>query len=111
MKASRLKSLAFSSICSASFAASLTFAADWPQYRGPSHNGVSAEKIAKWPDAGPRQVWKVPMNAGFSSIAVADGIAATLVSREKDGVAVETLLALDANNGNEVWAGPLSVAK
>src|ERR1051326_6078818 len=61
-------------------------AADWNQYRGPQHNGISSERIAKWPEAGPKLLWKTPMNGGFSSIAVADGVAATLVLRDKDGV-------------------------
>lgn len=88
-----------------------TFAGDWGQYRGPSHNGISTESIAKWPDAGPKQLWKVPMNAGFSSISVAEGIASTLVLREKDGAPREHVVALDANTGKELWAAPLAVGK
>ncbi len=92
-------------------AAGTLSAADWPQYRGPNHDGISSEKIAKWPEAGPKAVWKAPLNAGFSSITVADGIAATLVNREKDGVLREFVLAIDAATGKELWAQPLSIAK
>ena len=88
-----------------------TFAADWGQYRGPSHNGISTEKIAKWPEAGPKLLWKAPMNAGFSSISVAEGIASTLVLREKEGVQREHVIALDANTGKELWATALAVGK
>lgn len=87
-------------------------AADWPQYRGPDHNGISKENISKWPESGPKPLWKVPMNTGFSSISVAEGIAATLVAREKSGVPLEFCVALDANTGKELWAAPLkAVAK
>src|SRR5262249_12842352 len=55
-------------------------AADWPQYRGPEGSGVTSEKISStWPDAGPRQLWKTPLNSGFSSFAVAGDRAFTLV--------------------------------
>src|SRR6059058_1192836 len=82
-------------------------AADWPQYRGPAHDGISQERINKWPESGPKQLWKVPMNTGFSSIAVAEGIATTFVAREKDGAQLEFCIALDANSGKELWAAPL----
>src|SRR5262245_63145418 len=72
-------------------------AADWPQYRGPHANGSTSEKIAAtWPEGGPRQVWKRPLNRGFSSFAVAGNRAYTLVSRELDGVKREVCLGLDA---------------
>src|ERR1041384_6656218 len=84
---------------------------EWPEYRGPAHNGISGERIAKWPEAGPKAIWKTPMNAGFSSITVDDGIASTLVLREQESVPREFVIALDANTGKELWAAPLSVAK
>jgi outer membrane protein assembly factor BamB len=84
---------------------------DWPQYRGPHHNGVSDEHIGKWSGSGPKLLWKAPMNAGFSSITVGGGIAATLVLREADGVSREHVVAFDANTGKELWAAPLSISK
>lgn len=86
-------------------------AADWPNYRGPNHNGVSSERLGAWPKAGPKQLWKIPMNAGFSSIAVAGNLATTLVLRDVDGVKREVCLGLDANTGKELWATTLAVAK
>ncbi len=86
--------------------------ADWPQYRGPNHDGVSAEKILKkWPASGLRQAWKVPLNTGFSSFAIAHGMAYTLVRREIDGLEQEVCLALDAKSGKEIWASPIGRAK
>ena len=95
-------------------AATVSFAgaADWPQYRGPSANGTTSEKIqASWPATGPKQIWKAPMTAGFSTFAVAGGKACTLVSRTIDGVKNEVCVALDADSGKELWAAPLGFTK
>ena len=87
-------------------------AADWPQYRGPNHDGSTSEKIAKqWPADGPKQLWKVPLHDGFSSITVSEGRAFTLVKRSLDGADREVCVALDANSGKELWAVPLGISK
>jgi outer membrane protein assembly factor BamB len=99
------------SISVALISISAIFAADWTQYRGPSHDGISPEKIAKWPESGPKLIWKTPTKAGFSSFAVAGGLASTLVTREFEGVAREHIIVLDANTGKELWAKPLAVSK
>ncbi|MBI3417929.1 MAG: PQQ-binding-like beta-propeller repeat protein [Verrucomicrobia bacterium] len=87
-------------------------AADWPQYRGPTHDGVSTESIpAKWPAAGLRQLWKTPLTDGFSSFTVSQGRAFSLVLREIDGLKQEVCVALDADTGKELWSAPLGFAK
>lgn len=87
-------------------------AADWPQYRGPNANGTTAEAIQKtWPASGPKQLWKTPVNAGFSSFAVGGGKAFTLVTRSIDNVKNEVCVALDADSGKELWAVPLGFSK
>src|SRR5580704_3418084 len=53
-------------------------AVDWPQYRGPSGDGKSPEKIVLSGNTAPKQLWKVPSDSGFSSFAVAGGRAFTL---------------------------------
>jgi len=84
--------------------------ADWPQYRGPNHDGTSAEKFpAQWPAGGLRQIWKTPLHNGFSAFTVGDGKAYTLVTRESDDGNQETCLALDAATGKELWAAPMGV--
>ena len=86
--------------------------ADWPQYRGPTHNGVSTESIAKkWAAAGPRQLWKAPLTDGFSSFTVSQGRAFSLVLREVEGLKQEVCVALDADTGKELWAASLGFAK
>ena len=87
-------------------------ALDWPQYRGATGDGRTAEKVVKpWPATGPKVLWKVPSPGGFSSFSVAGGRAFTLVLREIEGANQETLLALDANTGKEAWAVPMGVVK
>src|SRR5262245_30907630 len=99
----------FACLLAATFA---VHAADWPQYRGPNHDGVSSEKILQtWPAEGPRQLWKAQLPGGFSSLAVGSGKAFTLVSRQVDGASQEVCVALDANTGEEVWAMPMGIAK
>ncbi|MBL9135994.1 MAG: PQQ-like beta-propeller repeat protein [Verrucomicrobiales bacterium] len=81
---------------------------DWPQYRGPQHNGTSTERIrVNWSAQGPRQLWKKPLPDGFSSFAVSQGRAYTGVKRQVAGNAMEVYLALDANTGAELWARPV----
>ncbi|MEO7317887.1 MAG: PQQ-binding-like beta-propeller repeat protein [Chthoniobacteraceae bacterium] len=87
-------------------------ALDWPQYRGATGDGRTAEKIVKpWPATGPKVLWKIPAPGGFSSFSVAGGKAFTLVLREIEGASQETLLALDANTGKELWIAPLGSVK
>jgi outer membrane protein assembly factor BamB len=83
-------------------------AADWQQYGGPNHDGVSPEKISvKWPAEGPRQLWKVPLTGGFSVLTVSQGRAFSLVLRSVEGAEQEVCVALDADTGKELWAAPL----
>jgi outer membrane protein assembly factor BamB len=99
-------------ILAALFTATTLHAAPWQQYRGPSADGRSPEKIAKpWDDKGPKVLWKVPSEGGFSSFTVAGNRAFTLSLKDTDGVNQESLVALDANTGKELWFAPLTVAK
>lgn len=84
-------------------------AGDWPNYRGPKHDGKSPEKIGQWPANGPRQLWKTATPNGFSSFVVSGGRAFTIVSREMEGAVQEVVVALDAESGKEVWAKALGV--
>jgi outer membrane protein assembly factor BamB len=87
-------------------------AADWSQFRGPTTDGVSPEKIAKpWTAGAPKTVWKVPSEGGFSSLVVSGGRAFTLALKESGGTKQESLVALDANSGKELWFGPLNFPK
>ena len=85
-------------------------AAEWSQFRGPSQDGASPEKIrTDWKDL--RPLWRTPMHNGFSAITVGDGKAFTLVTAEVDGGDQEVCEALDASSGNALWTQPLGIAK
>lgn len=74
-------------------------AADWPQFLGPSRDGVSTESIEPWAASGPRVAWKTKVGAGFSGPVVAGG-RVVLHHREDDN---EVLEAFDAATGKSVW--------
>lgn len=77
---------------------------DWPQWQGPSRNGISAETelIAKWPEDGPPLSWQVnDLGDGYGAVTVSDGII-FLVANE--GLDDESVKALDVTNGQVLWA-------
>ena len=87
-------------------------AADWPQYAGPSFNRATPEKIQKiFPASGPKTVWRVPTAGGFSSFTVSGGKAFTQVMRDFEGAPRETVIALHADTGKELWVAPLGGIK
>jgi outer membrane protein assembly factor BamB len=76
-------------------------AADWPNYLGRDHNGISKETgwSAQWPANGPKQVWKAKVGMGFASFAVANGrVYTTGNANDKD-----TIFCFNADTGAEVW--------
>lgn len=76
-------------------------AADWPHWRGPDRNGLSAETKwnDSWPAAGPKVAWKAQVGLGFSSFVVAGGRVVTVGhANEKD-----TVFCFDANSGKILW--------
>jgi len=74
---------------------------DWPNWRGPNHNGISAETgwLAKWPADGPPRLWKTSVGLGFSSVAVANGRAYTMGNQKE----TDTVFCFDAATGKLVW--------
>lgn len=96
-------------VVAASSAASL-LAGEWPQYRGAAGDGTTPELLG-WKSGSLKQVWKVPADSGFSSFTVSGGKAYTQVLREVDGAKQETLVALDAATGKELWKAVLSPVK
>lgn len=76
-------------------------AQDWPQWRGPSRDGVApcAGLPADWPAQPPRAQWKVRVGEGCSSPAVARG-RVFIMGREDNQ---EACLCLDAASGKTIW--------
>lgn len=77
--------------------------AEWPQWRGPNRDDVSAEKnlLQEWPEGGPPRVWMFEnAGVGYSGPAIVGDRLYTMGAREGK----ELLLTLDANTGEELDA-------
>lgn len=77
-------------------------AAEWKQWRGPNHDGVSTETdlLDAWGAAGPELCWKVEhLGGGFSNLSFSDNRIFSLGDREEGCV----LYALEQSSGKEIW--------
>lgn len=80
-----------------------TRAEDWPHWRGPNHDGVSASKGFQpaWSEK-PPVLWDVPIGSAFSGISIVDGKAYTCGTRNEQQV----LFRIDVETGNIDWQTP-----
>jgi len=92
-------------------------AADWPQWMGPTRDGVWTETgvTEKFPAKGPRKVWQVPAGGGYSGPAVVGGrvylfeYVRTMGDPANDPLkraaltGTEQVRCLDAKTGKELW--------
>ncbi len=93
---------------------------DWPNWRGPQHNGISYEVnwIGDMPAYEPNILWEQEVGTGFSSITVADGRLYTMGNSDRivevhdgggrRGVSqkleqVDEVFCLDPNTGEILW--------
>lgn len=85
--------------------ATVAAAADWPQFLGPNRTGISAETglMEKWPEGGPKEVWRVAGGVGMSGLAVKEGKLLTLVQRDGQ----QWVVAHEAKTGKSLWQTPL----
>ncbi|MBW8039459.1 MAG: PQQ-binding-like beta-propeller repeat protein [Planctomycetes bacterium] len=76
-------------------------AADWPNWRGPNHNGISKETgwNADWPEAGPKVLWEKTLGTGFASMSVSKGRVYAMGNIKDNDI----LYCLDADTGKEIW--------
>jgi outer membrane protein assembly factor BamB len=74
---------------------------DWPNWRGPRHNGISTESgwLAKWLPEGPLQLWETSVGLGFSSVAVCKGRAYTMGNQTD----TDSVFCFDAETGKLLW--------
>ena len=91
-------SLTLAGICSTATA----FASDWPQFLGPTRNGVYAgtDLAEAWPKDGPPVVWQRKVGQGFSGPVVASG-KVILFDRVEDK---ETVECMEGQTGKPVWS-------
>jgi len=97
-----------------------TEADDWPNWRGPQHNGISQETnwVGNWPACQPVILWEQQVGTGFSSIVVADGRLYTIGNNDRmvetpdgggrSGVGqkleqMDEVYCLDPNTGEIIW--------
>lgn len=82
-------------------------APDWPNFRGPNHDGISAETGFKtaWTEPMPL-VWERNVGSGFSSFAC---VAGRVYTCGTDGRR-QVVLCMDAKTGDVAWTTPLEPA-
>jgi outer membrane protein assembly factor BamB len=82
--------------------AGATVADDWPQFRGPRLDGISAEVglLESWPEGGPPELWRVSLGEGYSGISAVGGRLFTLYAAAGE----ERLACFDATDGKELWS-------
>lgn len=76
-------------------------ASDWPNFRGPNHDGISTETgfSTKWPKTGPRELWQRVVGAGFSSFAIVGDRLYTCGTVDQR----QSLFCLNASTGEIIW--------
>lgn len=86
------------------FEVSLTSrAGDWPQWRGPKRNGVSAETglLKEWPKEGPKLLWKITdAGSGYAAPAIAGDRVFFLGNEDLTN---EFVRALSVKDGSVLW--------
>ena len=82
--------------------ASSGLAADWPQWLGPTRDGVygGSDLADSWPKSGPPVLWRRKVGQGFSNPVVSQG---RLILFHRQG-SKEVVEALDAKTGESVWS-------
>lgn len=92
-------------------------ASDWPQWLGPNRDGIWAEKgtLDKFPDGGPKVLWRQPIGSGYAGPAVVGGKVYVMDRQTKAAIpkgmaalgtlpGTERVLCLDAKTGEQLWA-------
>lgn len=93
-----------------------SWADDWPQWMGPQRDNVWREDglLEKFPEGGPRVVWRTPVAGGYAGPAVAGGklFVTDYVTQDnvktdnfdrKESTGMERVVCLDAETGSEQW--------
>lgn len=91
--------------------ASMAQAEDWPRWRGPRGDGSwqGPTLPQRWPEGGPRQVWRTTIGGGYAGLSVADGrlFAHDRLTQPRE---VERVLCFDAASGKPLWTHEYPVA-
>ena len=78
-------------------------AQDWPQYLGPTRNGVSTQKdiLRSWPQKGPEVIWSTEVGNGFGGPVIKEGKVYLLDRDDKVG---DKMRCFDFSTGKEIWS-------
>src|SRR5437660_4429241 len=90
----------------------VALATDWPQYRGPTTDGISPDRIlTAWPGS-PTVVWRnASATNGFSSAVVSQGrVFAMSLKSDGAGGYNECCVAINAATGATLWSTPIDAA-
>jgi len=94
-------------LAAAALLSCVSFAADWPQFRGPNRDGTSAEKGLRlsWPEGGPKLLWSVQgIGKGFTHVSVAGSMVYVTGAERTDGIL--HAYSLDGKSAWEARYGP-----
>jgi outer membrane protein assembly factor BamB len=82
----------------------VTEASDWPEWRGPARDGISAEKglPERWTVAGDGLAWSAPYGGRSSPVVLGDHLY-LLNTYSKGDIVQERLLCLNADTGKMLW--------
>jgi outer membrane protein assembly factor BamB len=78
-------------------------AADWPQFRGPNRDGISAETglLRAWPAGGPKVLWSTAVGQGYAAAAIHSG---RVYFEDYDEASSDYLIrCLNLADGKELW--------
>jgi len=94
-----------------SFAADRVAAEDWPQWRGPQHDGASRETLwnARWGTQGPAKLWEAQVGAGYGTVSVQDGRLYTM--GYDDHTQSDVIYCFNALSGEILWTHSYPIAK
>jgi outer membrane protein assembly factor BamB len=76
-------------------------AEDWPQFEGPKRDGIArgVHLRTDWDERPPKELWRHPVGAGWSSFAVVGNYAFTQEQRGQD----EGTVCYDVQTGKQIW--------
>src|SRR5262245_41787726 len=80
---------------------------DWPRWRGPKGDGLSAETglLTEWPADGPPLAWRTKgLGGGFSSVAIAAGKIYTMGAGRRGEGGKNSIVCLNAADGAIEWS-------
>ncbi len=103
------RGLALAIVACCGFVVTNTRGEDWPQWRGPSRDGRSADTglLQEWPADGPKLAWKATgLGKGYANMSVAAGRLFTAGDKEGAGY----VIALNPADGKILWTAKIGAA-